>query len=91
MKIALFLSHGDSDEKLYDIERYPWMLDAEDYIQVSDIVDVDFEMISDEKTLNRRIAVLDKKIEAVMSTAHMAIQELQQEKQELLSITHQEN
>lgn len=67
-----------------------WIEDDADYIRVSDPVDVTFHPIPDDEILAARVSKIDREIETVRAELTRRVNELTDEKQRLLAITHQE-
>ena len=64
-----------------------YYLDNE-YVQLSEIIEIDFPELSDEVVIKNQVSALDNQITKVMADSEVQITELKARKQELLAITH---
>jgi len=86
MKIALYKTNY-SDRHVLEADE--WIENKpEDYLRISEIVDIDFVMLPKSETLSKELAMIDAQIEELQSDFGSRISHLQAKKQELLAIGH---
>ena len=61
---------------------------GDEYVQLSEILEIDFPELDKEESIKKQVAVLDKQITKVMADSEVQITKLKARKQELLAITH---
>ena len=81
MRIALYETAESSARYQYLHEVTDYMENDEDYIRASDIVEVDFNMISD-------TVIIPKKVNALKAKKVIVGKEIDKEISKLLAITH---
>ena len=87
MKIAQFKSLEYGYESIQD-ESFE---DIDDYIRISEYIDVEFTEINREEIVSAEISVIDKKIKSVNLAANQKVSELERIKAELLAIPDMSN
>ena len=60
-----------------------------DYTRVSEIVEIDFEMLSDDVLISSQVKSIDKMIDKVASESLRKIEELKMKRAELMALTHE--
>jgi len=89
MEIALFKDLGsDTQPRIYDIDYMAWVLTDPGYVQLSEIIDVDFREIKDADIVSKQVDFIDNKIKQVQAVSEAKINELTQQRNELLAIPH---
>jgi len=58
----------------------------DDYIRLTEIVDIDLKPLSDVNIINKEVAYIDNQIKRVQAVSEVRINELKQKKQELLAL-----
>ncbi len=81
MRIALYEEADSSGRYSYLHEATDYMEDNKDYIRASDIVEIDFNMISD-------AVIIPKKVNALKAKKVMIGKGIDKEISKLLAITH---
>ena len=85
LKVALYVSkHGSvSADDVQD-----WIEEHPDYIRCSEPLTITFKPLPDEIVLAARVAMLDAQITEVRAKLTMKVNDLEDQKQRLLAITH---
>jgi len=79
MKIALFKDlSSDTQPRAYDIDYMTWILTDDGYVQVSEVIEVDFPELKDADIVNKQVAYIDNKIKQVQAVSEAKINELTQ-------------
>lgn len=86
MKIALFKNAEYGFSAVYEQNREEFL---EEYVRVSQWVDVEFPMRSAEEYVPEQIKVLDSEREKIVEKFSTALAEIDKRKKELLAIPHQ--
>ena len=60
-----------------------------DYTRVSEIVEIDFEMLSDDAQISAQVASIDGMIEKITTESLRKIDELKMKRAELMALTHE--
>ena len=60
-----------------------------DYTRISEIMEVEFEMLSEGELINSQVISIDKMIDKVTSESLRKIEELKMQRAELLALTHE--
>lgn len=71
----------------YEVVTDEWCDGHNDYIRLSEFVEVDFPALSVDAVIAQEVAVLDKKIDDIQTRALVEMTQLRQRKQELLALT----
>ena len=66
-----------------------WIEENEDYVRVSEPIDVRFVALPDDVILKSRVNALDKEIAKTRAELNRRIEDLTDQKNRLLAITHQ--
>jgi len=91
MEIALFKDLGsDTQPRIYDIDYMAWVLTDPGYVQVSEIIDVDFPELKDADIVSKQVDFIDNKIKRVQAVSEAKINELTQQRNELLALPNME-
>ena len=69
-------------------DKFDHFLD--EYVQLSEVIEVDFPELSNEAVINNQVAALDKQMTKVRADSEAAITALEGRKQELLAITYKD-
>ena len=85
--VALYLSKYGSTT-VWTVSNY--MEEHENYIRVSDPLHVEFTALPDDAILRGRVKSIDKEIEKTRAELTRRIEDLTDQKNRLLAITHQE-
>jgi hypothetical protein len=89
MKIALYRPTGRSDYTIV-LESSDFRDDArDDYIRVSEVVDVDFPERSHDEVVAQELSSIDNQIKTVQVAAEVKLNELKQRRDELLALEYQ--
>ena len=67
-----------------------WMSEESDYVCVSEPLEVTFTPLDDEVVLKARVDCIDNQIEKTRAELTRKVTDLQDQKQRLLAITHEE-
>lgn len=86
MKIALYALFG-TGSSLHEADA--WREGDEDYVRLTDIVEVDFIDRPQEKVIPEKVARIDRGIEGLRAELGEKISKLEDEKAKLLAITHE--
>jgi len=81
IKLALFESDYGFVTREPEQEKYT------SYNRVSEYIDVEFPMLEETEVIGKKIAVIEKEIEEIKTTAMQQISDLQAKKQELMALT----
>lgn len=88
MKLALYkwvnAPAGWSSPVVLDAER-----EHEEYVRVSEIIDVDFPPRDEGEAVQDEVVQLDRAIEEIKKEALIKVEAIQQRKAELLALTHE--
>ena len=71
-------------------EHREWMESDDDYIRLSEIIEIDFPMLPKEEVVPKQVKLIDDKIEKARARFQQAISELEDKKSRLLAITYEE-
>ena len=86
-KIVLMKSvEHDYETIMFINDRSGLDLWADDYAQLSEVIEVDFKELSDEIVIKNQVAIIDKQITKVMADSEASITALNGRKQELLAL-----
>ena len=87
MKIALYkhLEYGGSDPHVAD----DWAESSEEYLRLTNIVDVDFVEVSKDETVPKEIDYLRNEIKKADALHGIAIEKIETKISKLLAITHE--
>ena len=66
-----------------DFENDPY------YTRISEIMEIDFEMLSEGELINAQVASIDGMIEKITSESLRKVEELKMKRAELLALTHE--
>jgi hypothetical protein len=88
MKLALYKPTGIGGYTIV-LETYEDPDDREDYIRVSDVVDVDFPDRANSEIVAKELGCIDKQIKTVQVAAEVKLNELKQRRDELLALEYQ--
>ncbi len=67
-----------------------WMSDDDDYVRVSEPLEVTFTPLPDEVVLASRVDAIDEEIKITRAKFTKTLDDLKDQKQRLLAITHEE-
>jgi len=84
MKIAQFKSL-ENDYICIDSEKFD---NIDGFIRLTEYTDVEFITLKDESIINKQVAYIDNKIKQVQAVSEAKINELTQQRNELLAIPH---
>ncbi len=84
MKIALYKNVVYDNESVYTANGF--FEDHDDYVRISEIVEVDFKMLPYGVAAEKEIALIDKQINEEMADHSVKISQLESRKSELLAI-----
>ena len=87
-KVVLLKSMKHDYESITETEGDLSYYLENDYVQLSEIVEIDFPELNNDSVIKTQVAVLDKQITKVMADSEVQINKLKARKQELLAITH---
>lgn len=89
MKIALYQSeYGTNVIFILDDDGCCWADDEDsNYVRVSKPIDVDFPPLDQAEITNKKIAVIELKIESLRANCQFEVTKLERKKQELLALT----
>ena len=82
MKVALYRTEYGSTIIFESNE----MAGDNKYLQVSEVIDIEFTLIKEDELIKKEVDLLDKQIQQVQAAAHIKTSELEQRKAELLAI-----
>lgn len=85
MKIAKFKSLGHG----YETVHTKALDGCDGYVRISEYVDVEFPPLADAEMINNAIVALDRRREKIVDEFTDKLAEIDQQKSELLAITHQ--
>ena len=85
MKIAMYILFGGAPQVKGVSE---WFENDEDYIRVTDIIEVDFIDLPPEVTIPPQLAAIDKGIAVVRAEMGAKIAGLEEQRSKLQAITH---
>jgi hypothetical protein len=83
MKIALYKTEYCTSAVF---EASDWMDNEGSYIRISEIIEVEFVMLTKAETLSKEISLIDAQIEDLQMDYGSRISKLKEKKQELLAI-----
>ena len=87
MKLALYKSIQYRSVCIHEVDEYmEYMEESDDYIRVSEIIEVEFTELSASTINKQEIVAVDKAINKFMAEAELKLGELKQRKAELLAI-----
>jgi len=86
MKIAIYQSKYSQILS----EADDWTEAHNDYIRISEIVEVEIPMLSDSEQVEAKVKFIDDQIQDVRAELTARIEELTEQRQRLLAITYQE-
>lgn len=86
MTVAIYSSKYNSTSVNEVVE---WIEEHKDYIRISEPQTVTFTPLDHEVVLKLRLDALDREIESVRATAQATVDDLEDQKQRLLAITHE--
>ncbi len=91
MKLVLLKNVKYGTETMYEVTNdFPIKWYTEDgYIQLSEVVEVEFPMLPPEAAATAEVAILDKQVTNVRADAEASITALEGRKQELLAISYE--
>jgi len=69
------------------VTREPEQEKYSSYNRVSEYVEIDFPMLEETEIIGKKIATIEKEIEAIKSVTMQQVSELQAKKQELMALT----
>ena len=90
MKIVLYknVAHNyDGINKFNGEDRFPF--NDDEYVVMSEIIDIDFPMLNEKTLIDNQVAIIDKQMTKVRADAEASITALEGRKQELLAIGHE--
>jgi len=87
MKIELAVFKNDGDDRVINVSQYKdWLFNDDDYIQMTEIIEVEFTALKDVDVVEKQIAVIDKQIKAFKAASQVKLNQMEQAKQELLAL-----
>jgi len=86
MTVAIYSSKYNATSVNEVVE---WIEEHKDYIRISEPQTVTFTPLDHEVVLKLRLDALDREIESVRATAQATVDDLEDQKQRLLAITHE--
>ncbi len=84
MKIALYKNVLYDNESVYAANGF--FEESEDYVRISEIIDIDFKMLPYGEAEEKEIALIDKQINEELADHSVKISQLESRKSELLAI-----
>jgi hypothetical protein len=61
---------------------------SKDYIRISDFIEVHFPLLPEEVIIQKKLKILDDKIEEIKQNSYVKLEELKEQKQKLLALTY---
>jgi len=89
IKLAVF-KDGDRGRVMDITEHGSWILNDDDYIQITEIIEVEFQPLKDVDVVGKQVAAIDRKIKEFKAATQVKLNQMEQAKQELLSLSHSE-
>lgn len=84
MEVALYKNLNYNYELVADLkDKYD---DKDDYVRISDIVEIRFDLLNDAEITKKHVSMIDKQIKTVQAAAESKLNELKQKRDELLAL-----
>ena len=80
----------ETEFEIMEAEDQDRMLDDDDYIQITEIIEVEFQPLKDVDVVGKQVAAIDRKIKEFKAATQVKLNQMEQAKQELLSLSHSE-